>query len=109
MAFKRGTMVDLCLAYMLMHVLMTLTLIQGYSGLAEEYNIKAMTFKVYITVDLCMTYAHVHLDDLDLVLDFENVCKACRCFCLSVNLRHGTGLQQRVCLPFMHISFIFDV
>ena len=30
-----------------------------------------------MAVDLCMTYtyAHVRFDDLDIVLDFENVCK----------------------------------
>ena len=36
MAFKRGMTVGLCMAYMLMHVLMTWTLMQGQSGLAEE-------------------------------------------------------------------------
>ena len=37
-----------------------------------------MAFKLRMTVDLCMTchYAHVRLDDLDLVVDFENICKA---------------------------------
>ena len=36
MAFKYGTTVDLCMAYMLMLILITLTLMQGHSGSAEE-------------------------------------------------------------------------
>ena len=72
MAFKLGMTVDLCMAYMLMLVSMTLTLIQGHNGSTEENNIKAMAFKLRMTVDLYMTYAHVRFDDLD----FENVCKA---------------------------------
>ena len=35
MAFKLGMTADLCTAYMLMLVSMTLTLMQGHSGLAE--------------------------------------------------------------------------
>ena len=65
-----GLTVDLCMAHQLMLVSMTLT--QGHSGSAEENNISAMAFKLCMIVDLCMTYiyAHVHLDDIDLVLDF---------------------------------------
>ena len=37
MAFKLGMKVDLCMGYILMIVLMTLTLIQGHSGSAEEH------------------------------------------------------------------------
>ena len=54
MAFKRGMTLDLCIAYVLMLVSMTLTLIQGQSGLAEESNIEAMAFKLHMTVDLGM-------------------------------------------------------
>ena len=36
MALKLGMTVDLCMAYMLMLVSTTLTLMQGYSGSAEE-------------------------------------------------------------------------
>ena len=36
--FKLGMTVDLYMAYMLMLVSMTLTLIQGHSGSAEENN-----------------------------------------------------------------------
>ena len=38
MAFKLGMMVDLCMAYMLMLVSVTLRLMQGHSGSAEENN-----------------------------------------------------------------------
>ena len=38
MAFNLGMPVDLYMAYILMFVLMTLTLIQGDSGLPEEKN-----------------------------------------------------------------------
>ena len=41
-----------------------------------------------MTVDLCMVYAyicaHARFDDLELDLDFENVCNACSCFFLSL-------------------------
>ena len=36
MAFKLDMTVDLCMGYMLMLISMTLTLMQGYSGLANE-------------------------------------------------------------------------
>ena len=48
-----------------------------------------MAFKLRMVVNVCMTYwyAHVRFDDLDLVLDFENVCKARpTCFFLSLFL-----------------------
>ena len=35
MAFKLGMKVDLCMGYILMVVSMTLTLMQGHSGLSE--------------------------------------------------------------------------
>ena len=38
MAFKLGMTVDLCMAYVLILVLMTLTLMQGHSGLAKAKN-----------------------------------------------------------------------
>ena len=36
MAFKLGMKIDLCMGYILMIVSMTLTLMEGHSGSAEE-------------------------------------------------------------------------
>ena len=73
MALNLGMTVDLCMAYLLMNVSMslTLTLIQGHIGSVEENNVTAHDGRLMHDI-----YAHVRLDDLDLVLDFENVCKA---------------------------------
>ena len=38
MAFKLSMNVDLCIRYILMVILMTLTLMQGHSGSAEKQN-----------------------------------------------------------------------
>ena len=48
MAFKLGMMVDLCMAYMLTLMLMTLNLMQGDSGLTEE-NIQRWIFSTLTT------------------------------------------------------------
>ena len=39
MAFKRGMTVDVCMAYILMLVSMTFTLMQGHNGSADEKNL----------------------------------------------------------------------
>ena len=42
-----------------------------------------MVFRLCMMVDLCMTsfYAYAHSDDLDIALDFGNVCKALSACC----------------------------
>ena len=46
MAFKLGMTVDLGMAYMLMLVLMTLTLMQGHSGSVKANNNKISVFTI---------------------------------------------------------------
>ena len=59
---------------MLMLILMILTLIQCHSGSAEEINLSYGIQTVHDGKLMHDTYAHVCLDDLDLVLDFVNMC-----------------------------------
>ena len=61
MVFKLGVTVDLCIVYMLMVVSMTLTLMQGHSGLAEEKSQRWIiwTTKQAISILLSATVGHV--------------------------------------------------
>ena len=59
---------------------MTLTFIQGHKWLLFNLQhigqyLSYITFKLDMTVDLCMTYAR-SFDDLN-DLEFENVCNTC--------------------------------
>ena len=60
MAFKRGMLVDLRMTYMLMLMSITLTLMQGHSGLAEE-KIQLwiiLTSKQAMSIKLAATAGH---------------------------------------------------
>ena len=71
MVFELGMLVDLCMAYMFKHVLMTLTLMQGHNGSAEDKIQRCIisTCKQVIRIKLATTVSHV-LHDLD--WHFEN-------------------------------------
>ena len=75
MTFQFGMKVDLLrMTYMLMFVSMTLTLIQVHNRSAEENNINVIETAHGARRMHDLLYAHVPFDNLDLVLDFENVC-----------------------------------
>ena len=87
MAFKLGMTVDLCMAYnMLMLVLMTLTLMQGHSGSAEEQIQRATisTTKQVISINLATTvgYDFEHVYGLTMFFFFCSFCccsPSCSC------------------------------
>ena len=72
MEFKLGMKEDLCMAYILMLVSMTLTLMQGHSASAEEVNQCSIicTTKQVINIKLATTVRYFLLD---VDCDFENV------------------------------------
>ena len=68
MVFKLGMKVDHCMAHMLMLIPMTLILMQGHSGSAEENNqIRIIsTSKQVICIKLATTVGHfLHVLDCD--------------------------------------------
>ena len=70
MAFQLGMTVDLCMAYLLVLILMTLTLVQGHSGSANA-NKSALNYlenKQATSITLATTVGHYLRD-----LEFENV------------------------------------
>ena len=71
--------VDLWMPYILIIILMTLTLMQGHSGLAKAKNERCMlsATKQAISIKLATTVGHF-LRDFD--LDFANVYMACPTF-----------------------------
>ena len=81
---------DLCVAYVLMLISMTLTLTQGHSGLAEENYLSHGIQTVHGGRGRFMhdiLFAHACFDDLGLDPDFENVCKA-HVSCFLIRFTH---------------------
>ena len=85
MTFKLGTMVDLSMAYVLMLVSMTLTLMQGHNGLACDKNQRWF---------ISTTIMHARLNCVSHDLDFENSYMAWpSCPLFKVSYQHS------YCLP----------
>ena len=66
MAFKLGIAVDACMAYMLMLMSMTLTLMQGHSGLEESGEIS-------VELSTKQSNKHFRIKSVSHDLDFENI------------------------------------
>ena len=87
MAFKLGLNVDLCMGYLLMVVLMTLTLMQGHSDSAEE-NIKLWiisTTKQAIHIKLAATVGHDNVyfslkSSVPLILMYGHTSVSCKTY-----------------------------
>ena len=76
MALKLGIAVDLCMAYMLMLISMTLTLMQGYTTVARQPEgkksaISMLGYKNSVSQDLDYKNMYIWLDQLVL---FFNAC-----------------------------------
>ena len=83
MTFKLGMTVDLCMAYADARFSdLDLHTKSQWIGRGKQY----LSYGIQTAHDgrlMHEMYGYVHLDDLDLILNFENVCKA-RSFCFSL-------------------------